>query len=200
MSNIEKTAATKAAEAALAAIYAAAAKAIAKGVSAMDKAIGGTWEGFKLAVSTGLEAGQTDETAFKGLKLACDAADVPKGTWNRYSPMARKLYKAILGGEISREEALAMSVKDVEKRFPRKARETAATTQTPPAGNASTGSEPANGAADMLEGPDADASSPRAALLSKVNTIIAQMGDDDLTALLDLLESWGQPEEQREAA
>lgn len=198
MSNIEKTAATKAAEAALAAIYAAAAKAIAKGVSAMDKAIGGTWEGFKLAVSTGLEAGQTDETAFKGLKLACDAADVPKGTWNRYSPMARKLYKAILAGEISREEALAMSVKDVEKRFPRKARETAATSQAAPAGNAST----ENGAStigqalsDMIEG-----DSPRAALLSKVNTIIAQMGDDDLTALLDLLESWGQNEEQREAA
>lgn len=195
MSNIEKTAATKAAEAALAAIYAAAAKAIAKGVSAMDKAIGGTWEGFKLAVSTGLKAGQTDETAFKGLKLACDAADVPKGTWNRYSPMARKLYKAILAGEISREEALAMSVKDVEKRFPRKARETAATTQAAPAGNASAGSEPANGAADMIEG-----DSPRAALLSQVNAIIAQMGEDDLTALLDLLESWGQPEEQREAA
>lgn len=198
MSNIEKTAATKAAEAALAAIYAAAAKAIAKGVSAMDKAIGGTWEGFKLAVSTGLEAGQTDETAFKGLKLACDAADVPKGTWNRYSPMARKLYKAILAGEISREEALAMSVKDVEKRFPRKARETATTSQAAPAGNAST----ENGASaigqalsDMIEG-----DSPRAALLSKVNTIIAQMGDDDLTALLDLLESWGQKEEQREAA
>lgn len=198
MSNIEKTAATKAAEAALAAIYAAAAKAIAKGVSAMDKAIGGTWEGFKLAVSTGLEAGQTDETAFKGLKLACDAADVPKGTWNRYSPMARKLYKAILAGEISREEALAMSVKDVEKRFPRKARETAATSQAAPAGNASTEngvSAIGQALSDMIEG-----DSPRAALLSKVNTIIAQMGDDDLTALLDLLESWGQNEEQREAA
>lgn len=198
MSNIEKTAATKAAEAALAAIYAAAAKAIAKGVSAMDKAIGGTWEGFKLAVSTGLEAGQTDETAFKGLKLACDAADVPKGTWNRYSPMARKLYKAILAGEISREEALAMSVKDVEKRFPRKARETATTTQAAPAGNAST----ENGASAIGQALSAmiEGDSPRAALLSKVNTIIAQMGDDDLTALLDLLESWGQNEAQREAA
>lgn len=200
MNNIEKTAATKAAEAALAAIYAKAAKDIAKGVSALEKAIGGTWAGFLSAVIIGLNAGQTDDTAFKGLKLACDAADVPKGTWNRYSPMARKVYKAIAAGEMSREEALAMTVKDVEKRWPRKANvrtaPAATTTAVPATGGAGEASEAAgNGSADMIEG-----NSPRAALLSKVNVIITQMGEDDLTALLELLESWGQPEEQREAA
>jgi hypothetical protein len=197
MTTATKTEAQKSAEAALAAIYAKAAKSIAQGVSKMEQAIGGTWEGFKAAVTIGLDAGQTDETAFKGLKLACDAADVPKGTWNRYSPMARKVYKAIAAGELSREEALAMSVKDVEKKWPRKANVRTATAATTAAtGGTSEGNEPASGgAADMLEG-----DSERGRLLSQINGLISAMSEDDLTALLDVLESWGEPTKQREAA
>jgi len=189
--NTKKPTASELAEAALANVYVKPAKVIAKGCAALAKAAGTTWDGFKEAVIIGLDAGHNDDTAFRGLSLACKSQDVPKGTWNRYSPIARKVYKAIQAGEMSRDDLSGLSVADAEARFPRKANKRTANKAEPVKAAPQTETEamPA-GSADMIEG-----DSERSRLLAEVNSILVSMTEDDLTAVLDMLREFTAPQQ-----
>lgn len=187
------TAEQAAANAQLAAAYIEQAQAIARGKAAIDKAKekienaqGGQWQAFKDAGRHGLTLGHDADTMAKGVTLACAELKVPQGTVNAYLPLVRKMYAAVLAGELV-DDVFRLSVKEARTRFqPPKTKPAPAQPAPQPSGESkgeSTSDE--NG---MI------GETPRSRLLSEINAILATLSDDDLAAVLDSMGEWSQAE------
>lgn len=190
MANEKKLSPEQAAlNAALVAQYDKPAKIIGKKVDAIEKAKGDTWGAFKDAARIGWEASQDVATMAKGISLACALYSVPQGSVNAYMPILRKLY--VEGAAMDadgRATLLAISIGDARKKWqPKKEK---AQPAKPEAGK----TEPVNNAGEAGDGTAGDdngmmGGTERSRILSRINTLLSALSDDDLSGFLALLES-----------
>lgn len=174
--------------AALVAQYDKPAKVIGKKADIIDKAKGDTWGAFKDAARIGWAASQDVATMAKGIALACAHYSVPQGSVNAYLPILRKLY--VEGATMNaddRETLLAISIGDARKKWqPKKEK---AEKVKPEAVKP----EPANNTGEAGDGTVGDADgmmggTERSRILSRINTLLSALSDDDLSGFLALLE------------
>ena len=186
MANEKKLSPEQAAlNAALVVAYLAPAKIIGRKASAIEAAKGDTWGAFKDAARIGLERADDAAVMAKGISLACAECKVPQGSVNAYLPILRKLYtEATQTDEAGRAALLSLSIKEARAKYqPPKAK---AEKAKPEAGG--------NETADAGDGTAGDAEgimggTERSRILSRINAALSALSDDDLSAVLDMLES-----------
>lgn len=192
----EQAALNAALNAALVAQYDKPAKIIGKKADAIEKAKGDTWGAFKDAARIGWEASQDVATMAKGITLACAHYSVPQGSVNAYLPILRKLYAegAAMNAD-DREALLTISIGDARKKWQPKKEKAKPETGKAEADKADAPNEAGDGTAGddngMMGGTE------RSRILSRINTLLAALSDDDLNGFLALLEGGA---EQAQAA
>ena len=189
MANEKKLTPEQAAiNAALVAQYDKPAKVIGKKADAIEKARGDTWGAFKDAARIGWAASQDVATMAKGITLACAHYSVPQGSVNAYLPILRKLYAegAAMNAD-DREALLTISIGDARKKWqPKKEKAQPAKPETGKAEGAANTAEAGDGTTGddngMMGGTE------RSRILSRINTLLSALSDDDLSGFLALLE------------
>lgn len=183
-----------AANAALVAQYIEPARVIGRKAKAIESAKGDTWGAFKDAARIGLAAQQDAATMCKGISLACAEVGVPQGSVNAYLPIIRKLYGDLVqADEAGQAVLLALSIKDARAKYqPKKEKSTPEAKPATPAGNGEAGEPATDGTAGDADG--MMGGTERSRILSRINTLLAQLSDDDLAGFLAMLE----PQEQAE--
>lgn len=95
---------------------------------------GGLWGGFKQALALGMAAGHTASNINVGLKVACEEAKIPSGSFRSYGPTLGNMYAEIIAGTLTLSEAENMSIADARKRYRKvKVEQTAETVAEPDA-------------------------------------------------------------------
>lgn len=180
--------------------YAELAQELAKGFKTIkglqDKlatAKGGLWSGFKQALALGMAAGHTAGNINVGLKVACEEAKVPSGSFRSYGPTIGKMYGEIVDGTLTLAEAENMSIADARARYKKEKVEV-----TADAGADTSGDVLENGAESNLS-----IAAPANPLLASVIDRVKGWDDASLTMLLSIIadiEEQATAEEQLEEA
>ena len=154
---------------------------------------GGLWSGFKQALALGMAAGHTAGNINVGLKVACEEAKVPSGSFRSYGPTIGKMYAEIEAGTLTLAEAENMSIADARARYKKEKVEVTADTDADTSGDALE-----NGAGDNVS-----TTEPANPLLASVIDKVKTWDDASLTMLLSIIadiEEQATAEEQLEEA
>ena len=161
--------------------YAELAQELAKGFKTIkglqDKlatAKGGLWSGFKQALALGMAAGHTAGNINVGLKVACEEAKVPSGSFRSYGPTIGKMYGEIVDGTLTLAEAENMSIADARARYKKEKVEVTADSDADTSGEA-------QAAANV------STAEPANPLLASVMDRVKDWDDASLTMLLSII-------------